>query len=159
ATPIVPGHRAVPREGVGSMEPLYAILGGLGGLLLGFLIVRLWDRSQLKSVRAQAEDILRAGRESADTLLKEAELKATDDLFQQREALNREMEQVRGELREQERRLDKREDSLEEKHQGLQKKERSLDHLKSKLSERKAEVERRSQEAEALIKQQAQKLH
>src|SRR3954451_9690215 len=140
------------------MEPLYAILGGLGGLVLGFLLVRLWDRSQLKSVRSQAEEILRGGREAADTLLREAELKARDDLFQQRETLNREMEQLRAELREQERRLDKREDSLEEKHQGLQKKERSLDNLKDKLADRRTEVERQAREAEALGKQHMHKL-
>jgi ribonuclease Y len=140
-------------------ELLYAILGGLGGLVLGYVIVRALDRSRLKTVRGQAEEIVRGARDSAEALIKEAELKAKDDLFQLREALNREMEQMRAELREQERRLDKREDSLEEKNQGLQKKERSLDHLKSKLAERKGELERRSQEAEALVKQQSQKLH
>src|SRR5919109_2025456 len=139
----------------GVLSCLTAVLG----LVAGYAAVRLADRRGLKSVRAQAEDILRSAREEAETIKKQAELRAKDDLFRQREAFTRETEQVRAELREQERRLDKREDGLDEKHQALLKKERSLDHLKAKLADRRAEVERRAQEAESLIRQQAQKLH
>src|SRR5213078_671072 len=106
------------------MVPLYAVVLSclaslLVGLLAGYAGVRLIDRSRLKGVRQDADSIVRAARDEAETIKKEAELKARDDLYQQREAFNRETEQVRGELREQERRLDKREDSLEEKSQSL----------------------------------------
>jgi ribonuclease Y len=144
------------------MYLLSVVLGGLAGLLVGLLTgyvgLRQLDRSRLKGIRGQADDILRGAREEADALKKEAELKAKDDLHRQREAFQRETEQVRGELREQERRLDKREDSLEEKSQAQAKKERSLEHVKSKVAERRAEVERRSQEVDGLIKQQLLKL-
>jgi ribonuclease Y len=133
-------------------------LTGLLGAGAGYAVVRLRGRSRLSSIRVQADEILRGAREEAETIKKEAELKAKDDLHQQREAFQRETEQVRAELREQEKRLDKREDSLEEKSQALQKKERSLEHLKSKVAERRADVERRSQEVDGLIKQQQQKL-
>src|SRR5919201_2795487 len=151
------------------MDPLFAadpLLAGVlscltavVGLVAGYAAVRLVDRRSLRGVRAQAEDILRAARDEAETIKKQAELRAKDDLFQQREAFTRETEQVRAELREQERRLDKREDGLDEQHQALLKKERSLDHLKAKLAERRAELERRAQEMEGLVQQQTQKLH
>ncbi len=146
------------------MEPLWAVVLSclaslVVGLLAGYAIVRLVDRSRLTGFRQEADAIIRAAREEAEKVRKEAELKVKDDLYQQREALNRENEQVRGELREQERRLDKREDSLEEKSQSLQKRERSLDNLKTRLSERKSDLERQAREAEALIAQQTQKLH
>jgi ribonuclease Y len=144
------------------MDPLFYVvlscLTALLGLVLGYLGVRLIDRSRLKTIRIQADDILRAARDEAETIKKEAELKAKDDLYQQRETFKLETESVRGELREQERRLDKREDSLEEKAGSLQKKERTLDNHKSKLLERRAEVERRAEEADSLVRQQMQKL-
>src|SRR5690242_19906624 len=107
------------------MVPLYiVVLSCLAALVVGCLAgwytVRLIDRFRLHDVYQQADTIVRAAREEAETIKKEAELKARDDLYQQREAFNRETEQVRSELREQERRLDKREDSLEEKSQSLQ---------------------------------------
>src|SRR3954454_23251289 len=145
------------------MEPLLVVvlscLTGLVGLSAGYVLVRLLDRGSLKGVRQQADLIVRAARDEAETVKKEAELKAKDDLFAQREAFNKETEQARGELREQERRLDKREDSLEEKSQSLAKRERSLDNLKSRLSERKSELERKTAETDALLAQQTQKLH
>jgi ribonuclease Y len=131
----------------------------LAGLLLGYAVARLLDRSRLKSLRTQAEEIARSARDEAEKIKKEAELKAKDDLYQQREEFKRETEQIRSELREQERRLARREDGLEEKNQTLQKRERSLEHLKTKLNERKSDLEKRSREMEGLIAQQAQKLH
>src|SRR5438552_17460312 len=99
------------------MEVVTAVLlccfTALLGLVAGYGTARLLDRSRLKNVRTQAEDILRLARDEAETLKKEAELKAKDDLYQQREAFKHETEQARAELRDQERRLDKREDSLE----------------------------------------------
>jgi ribonuclease Y len=141
------------------MEQLYLIISCLAALVLGYAGARLLDRSRLKSVRTQAEDIAKSAREEADKIKKEAELKAKDDLYQQREEFKRETEQARAELREQERRLARREDGLEEKTRDLQKRERNLDNLKSKLTERKSEVEKRAQEMDKLIDQQTRRLH
>jgi ribonuclease Y len=145
------------------MDPVYCVLLSFLALVVGaaagWLGAWLLDRSRFRGVRARTAEITAAAQAESEKILKEAELKAKDDLYHKREDLNREMEQVRGELRDQERRLDKREDGLEEKNQVLQKKERGLEHNQRKLSERKAEVERRALEAEELVKQQTQKLH
>jgi ribonuclease Y len=142
-------------------DPLAVLLAvslGLLGVVVGYLGVRQLDRIRLQSFREQADAILRAGRDEAEKVKKEAELKAKDDLFKQREEVNKDMERARSELREQERRLVKREDGLEEKALLLQKKERSLESLKAKVADRRAEAERRAQEADALVKQQTEKL-
>jgi ribonuclease Y len=145
------------------MEQLYLVisscLAALVGLALGYAGARLLDRSRLRSVRTQAEEIAKNAREEAEKIKKEAELKAKDDLYHQREEFKRETEQIRAELREHERRLARREDGLEEKNQTLQKRERSLEHLKTKINDRKGEVEKRSQEVEKLLEQQTRKLH
>ena len=144
---------------MGQLEILISCLAALVGLALGYAGARLYDRSRLKSVRTQAEQIAKSARDEADKIKKEAELKAKDDHYRQREEFKRETEQVRAEQREQERRFARREDGLEEKSRDLQKRERTLENLKAKLSERKSEVEKRSQEMEKLIEQQTCKLH
>jgi ribonuclease Y len=145
------------------MEPVTAavvagLVAALAGLAAGYAAARAVDRSRGRTLRTQADEILRGARDDADRIRKEAELRAKDDLFQRREEFKREAEQVRGDLREQERRLARREDALEEKHQALVKKERSIDHLKAKTQERRHELERRAAEVEALAAQQMQKL-
>jgi len=138
---------------------LFSCLAALVGMAVGYAVARVLDKTRLRSIRAQAEEIAKSARDEAEKIKKEAELKAKDDLYQQREAFKQETEQVRGELREQERRLARREDGLEEKTRDLQKKDRHLETLKGKLNERKGEIEKRSQELEKQIEQQTRKLH
>ena len=119
---------------------LFSCLAALLGLLAGYGVARFLDRFRLNSALARVAEINENAKKEAENLLKAAELRAKDELYQKREEFNREIEQARGEVREQERRLDKREDSLEQKHQLQVKKERTLEHGQRKLSERKAEV-------------------
>jgi ribonuclease Y len=144
------------------MEPLaWSLIGAaaLVGLLAGYGVARLLDRSRLSSAQARVAEITTQARKEADNILKESELKAKDELFRKREEFNRELEQGRAELREHERRLEKREDSLDQKHQSQLKKERSLEHGQKKLAERKEHVEKRSQELDTLIKEGTDRLH
>ena len=99
--------------------------GPVVGPAAGWLGAWSLDRPAYKACARCAAEITAAARAEAEKILKEAELKAKDELFQKREEFNREIEQARGELREQERRLEKREDGLEQKHQAQLKKERS----------------------------------
>ncbi len=135
------------------------VLAALVGLGVGYAIARYQERLRLAGAKTRAEEILDQARKDADNIRKESELHAKDDLFQKREAFNREMEQAKAELRDQERRLEKREDSLEQKHQLQLKKERSLEHGQRKLHERREQVERREKELQELIQQQTSKLH
>ena len=144
-------------------EPLYTVVLSCStvavGAIVGYFIVRLIDRARLRGSQAECDALVRAARDEAETVRKQSELKAKEDLFALREAFKLETEQSRNEVREQERRLDKREDGLQEKGQALTKKERSLDNLKAKIGERRADLERQAREAEALIAQHSQKLH
>jgi ribonuclease Y len=113
----------------------------------------------VNSSKAQALAITQTAKREADNIIKAAELATKEDIFQKREALDKEAEQKRNELREQERRLEKREDSLEQKNQALVKKERSLDNTHRKLSERRAEAEKRMLDVEELHQKQLGELH
>jgi ribonuclease Y len=145
------------------VDPLTCAIVAAGSAALalagGYGLARLQDRVRLKSGKSRVDELLDQARKEADHIRREAELRAKDELFQKREEFNREVEQARGELREQERRLEKREDAAEQKHQLQLKKERSLEHGQRKLTERKEQVERRSKELDALVEQEAQKLH
>ena len=138
---------------------VFCTSAALLGLLLGYGGARLLDRVRLNNAQARVAELTYQAVQKADTILKEAELQAKDELFRKREEFTREVEQSRTELREQERRLAKREDNLEQKHQVLLKKERALEHSQRKLNEKRSEVERRLQELEGLVQQQTQKLH
>src|SRR5262245_10403538 len=145
------------------MDPLVCVISSclalVVGLVVGYGIARLLDRSRLNSTSQQAASLLETARKEAENLLKEAELKTKEELYRKREEFDREAEEARNQLREQERRLEKREDALEQKTQAQLKKERSLENNQRKLTERRAEVEKRAEEIETLIQQQMQKLH
>ncbi len=145
------------------MDPLTCVilvcLAALVASGVGYTVARMQDRFRLTSAQARVEEILGQARKGADNLIKEAELRAKDELYKKREEFNREIDKARNELRDQERRLDKREDSLEQKHQSQVKRERTLESTQRKLKERTDQVEKRGQELETVYQQQLQKLH
>jgi ribonuclease Y len=145
------------------VEPLLCVLIAVAALLVGslvgFSVARLADRYRVNNSRAQAGEITATARREAETILKSAELTSKEEIFQKRDALEREAEQKRNELREAERRLEKREDILDLKSKDQAKKERQLDNLHRKLIERKAELEKKAQEVEALAQSQMTELH
>lgn len=65
---------------------------------------------------------------------KEAELAAKAELYQRREAFEKETQETKMELRLHEKRLSKREDNLERKMELLTKKERYIDTLSSNFA-------------------------
>src|SRR5262249_29784980 len=109
--------RLGPREGGAPMTPeiILSCLAALGvGLTAGYVSARLQDRWQLTSAQARIAEFHQQAKQQADNLLKEAELKAKDELFKKREDFTREVEQAWVEQREHERRLEKREDTLDQ---------------------------------------------
>jgi ribonuclease Y len=137
---------------------VWCILAAFAGAAAGFAVARYQDRLKIHGAQTQALEILDQARLRADNFLKEAELKAKDELFKKREEFNRETEKVRNEHRDLERKLDKREDALEQRHQAIQKKEKALDQSTKKLNERKDLLDKREKDLEEQLKLQMQKL-
>jgi ribonucrease Y len=141
-------------------------LAALVALLVGYGVARLVDRFRLDNAQARVAEINEQAKQKADNYLKEAELKAKEDLYRKREEFDRELEQKRGEVLEQQRRLEESRDELREEERRLGKredvllkKERTLEHSQRKLTERRGEVEKKHQELEGLVAQQTQLLH
>jgi ribonuclease Y len=138
----------------------WVLLAGLPlALAAGYFFTRWRDHLHHASAQASREEIISRARMEAENIKKDAELKAKDEVFRERDKVNKDTEQKHQAIREQERRLEKKEDNLEQKHQAQVKKERELDHVKRKLIERRDGLEKRSQEVEALLVKQTQKLH
>jgi ribonuclease Y len=92
------------------------------GLLSAYLIARL----RAKTARGLAEQILANANLEAETIRRQGELAAKEEVLTRRGDLEAEIEQVRRDFREQERRLDKRSDVLDQKLELLSKKENEL---------------------------------
>jgi len=144
-------------------DSLSVILGLLAGLVAGGGACYLFFRKQYQTNYAVAEaracEVVGQAEQRAANLLKEAELKAKDEMFCRREEASRDLDVAKNEIREQERRLDKREDVVEQKHQAQLKKERLLQHSEKKLAEKKEALDKRLLDADALVVQQTERLH
>jgi ribonuclease Y len=144
-------------------EPLYAILGLVVGLVGGggacFFFLRKQNQTNHAAAEVRARDIVSQAEKNADNIVKEAELKAKDEMFRKREEATRDLEKAKDEQREHERRLEKREDLLEQKHQAQLKKERLLQHNEKKAAERKEALDRKLLDVEATVAEQTKRLH
>ena len=148
------------------VEAIFAIVGLLLGLAIGggvsYALLRKQKQDhvlQLVHHEARGKEIVGQAERQAENVLKEAELKAKDEVLRRREEFNRESEKARDEQREQDRRLEKREDSLEQRHQAQLKKERLLQHSEKKLAERQEVLDKKIEEQGVLIGEQTKRLH
>jgi ribonuclease Y len=159
----VRARRAAANEGRGSDVETVNLLIGLGvGLLIGVGgAAATWlalARMGLAVARRQADVVLAAARAQAETLVKEADLRAKEEALRRREVLDQEAEQGRRELREQELRLEKREDAIDQKLALIGKKEGDLENAQRRLDAQHEEQARRLDEVQTLAAQQREQL-
>ncbi|MGN0893034.1 MAG: Rnase Y domain-containing protein, partial [Oligosphaeraceae bacterium] len=128
----------------------------LSGASLLLVILVLWQilatnrrghlEATLRQEREEANKALDTAREQArlqaETLLKEADLKAKEALMAAREAGTREQEQARAELRKQADRLNQREEALEQKLGRLQERLTELDQRTDAFKEGEQRLQR-----------------
>jgi ribonuclease Y len=127
--------------------PLLAVVGAVGGLIVGAAFVYFWlrNRTSDQTIAARA-DADRAVAE-AQAQAKELVLEAKDDAHKIRAAAEQDARERRAEVQRQERRIVQKEENLDHRAEGLEKRERQL-------SQREEEVESRRAEIDQLIAQQ-----
>ncbi len=138
---------------------LAALLGMAIGATICFFLKRHYDQVDLASARNRADSVISQAQKEAENIRKEVELQAKDELYKGREELNREIEKARNEQRETERRLTKREDNLEKEQQEVVRRERVVNQQEKKLADKEDQVSKRLCEADAIVKDQLEKLH
>jgi ribonuclease Y len=134
-------------------------LGLIVGVFLGLTVLSLLTRLGVRKTREQAAEILALAQNQAETIRKEADLRAKEDAIARRENLEHEIEAVRQDQREQEKRLEKRNDLLDQKLELINKKEREFDSVQRFLADRQEELDRRGSELKSLLAEQRETLH
>ncbi len=146
------------------MDPqtLNLVLGLLVGILLGmagaFAAGQLLARLGLRTARGQAQEVLAAAGLQAESIRKEADLRAKEEALRRREQIDREIEEARRGVREQETRLEKRSDALDQKLDLIARKERDFENVQRFLAEQQEEVNRRQQESRQVLVDQRDQL-
>lgn len=129
---------------------------GFAGVVIGVIVAwglsKIIGRHAIGDARRQAQQVLKEANGEAETLKKQIELDARNDLAKRREAFEKETNKAHNELKEAERRLVKREDNLDRKLDVLGTKERFLEEEQKKLSQRQETVKKRESELDGLIK-------
>jgi ribonuclease Y len=124
---------------IGFFELLLSVVIGIAG-------ASLIARFRAKTARGGADQILASARLEAETIRKQAELAAKEDVLKRREDFEVEIDRVRGDFRDQERRLDKRADILDQKLEMINTKELELASAGRLLADQQEEIRRRHAE-------------
>ena len=117
------------------IEILVAIITGLVGVSIGYVVRKKTAEAKIISAEAAAEKILEDAKRTGETIHKEAVVEAKEDIHKLRHELDKETRERRSELQRLERRLQQKEENLDRKIDSLEKKE-------DILSRKEAEVDR-----------------
>jgi ribonuclease Y len=140
-----------------------------GGILIGILCTAAWhwwrerlrrqhaDRLRDEAI-AERESIVLQARREAESLIRDADLRAKDELLQRRTEFNREVDQIRHELREHERRLEKREVEINQRERLVTRKQRRVNNFRKQTRARHELLEKQQAELELLLQQQRERL-
>ncbi len=129
-------------------------------IIVGYFICIIVSKKKQSASEKRIKELILESQREAEKIRKEAELAVKAELYQRREAFEKETQETKMELRQQEKRLSKREDNLERKMELLTKKERYIDTLSAnfalkekKLDEKRLELENAiEEENKALLK-------
>ncbi len=133
-------------------------LGGIVGLMGGYLLMRWLGRARLDAARNEAERVLTESRTEAGVIRKTAEVDAKAEFLKGQEKVRAEANEMRAESKTAEKRLAKREDNLEAKLDTLVTKERNLEQTQKKLNARLEDVAVREKGAEQLLTERREQI-
>lgn len=123
-------------------------------IALGYFICILIYRKRQSANEKKLKQLIEESTREAEKVRKEAELAAKAELYQRREAFEKETQETRMELKQQERRLSKREDNMERKMELLTKKERYIDTLSSNFALKEKKIDEKRLELEKVIEEE-----
>ena len=82
------------------MEALFAISGLVVGFVAGRFLYQRYFAGQEMGAKARRDEILRGAGEESERVVKEAEIRARDEIVTRREEFEKEAEKERREIRE-----------------------------------------------------------
>ena len=135
-----------------------SLLAMVGGLVGGFAVKYVLDKTGERSGKQTKERIIQQAQHEAESIRKEMELQAKQETIQRREEFESEVRTVRNELRQTERRLDKREDGLHEKEELVDKKEKFLETGEKNVAEKRRQLTELEENLKRLDEQKQEEL-
>lgn len=123
-------------------------------IALGYFICILVYKKRQSASEKKLKQLIEESTRGAEKVKKEAELAAKAELYQRREAFEKETQETKFELKQQERRLGKREDNMERKMELLTKKERYIDTLSANFALKEKKIDEKRLELEKVIEEE-----
>lgn len=140
------------------MEALYILIGLVVGAAVAYTLARGQAKKADAAAEELAEKIRKEAERDAERLLKDAELKAKDEMIKLREAFEEETRERRRDQQEQERALAGREKNLDRKMDLIQKRLDDVSRRDTSLAESEREVATRKADLEELVQKQVRQL-
>src|SRR3990172_9546046 len=123
-------------------------------IAIGYFVCILIYRSRQIAGEKKVKYLVDEAQRESEKIKKEAELAAKAELYQRKEAFEKETQETRMEFKLHERRLSKREDNLERKMELLTKKERYIDTLSSNITLKEKKLDEKKLELEKFIEEE-----
>ncbi len=139
-------------------EVVIAVGCVLAGVVIGWLVVKLWAGGTIRAARRQAEQERKNAEVEAEAIRQKAAADTERAAAKRREELEAEMDAVRLELKKQQDRIVSREDRLDKKLESLTERESRLDRLEQSLQSRDGKLAKAEQDMEARLAEIKQRL-
>jgi ribonuclease Y len=135
------------------MHWIVAVIAGLAGLALGYVVRLAMARRGLDEAGRQAGELLDRARNEAETTRKDAQLQAKAEVIKAREEFEQSTRTRRQELSALEERIAQKEANLERKVAVVEKKEKALEDRVKALDDQSAELAAQRKEVDRLAQQ------
>ncbi len=141
-----------------SNSGIIAIVAMVVGLALGAGALLIVNQLRGRELKAKADAFLSQAKNTADNLVRSAEVDAKEAALRQKQQLEQEANKLREQVRKKEVILERREESLQQATDDMRKQEKMVEANQRRLSEKIAEATTRSEQAKQLVQDQTQKL-
>ena len=140
----------------------YATIVGIAAFGIGFAIA-YWTKGKTSSrlIRAAEEEaahIIKDGKRTAETLLKEAQIEVKDTLFRMKSEFDSETKETRAELKKREMRLVQKEEKVDRKIEQQERHEQDLGKKEQQLTQREQQIGADESKYQQLLEEQKQQL-
>jgi len=139
------------------MEMVIPILACLVGLVIGFVLSKVFYQHMDKQRRAEAEDhmqqLTQNAQREAENVVKEAKIEAKDLLFQAKSELEAKEKEKRNEIQTADRKLHQREEALERKVSQFDKRDEEMRRREQALKSQEESLAKQTADCEQAIKE------
>ena len=149
-------------EIVAQLDPqgifLGLVLGILAGAVIAYVVLKVVNKSRVKSFQEELEARIDTAKKQAETIIKEARLDAASEMMKKREDFSAEMVAKEKEFRKQEVELTKQQDQIERQQDKIKQQERQLGNKERDLDRQINTYNNRNKELANVMVQQKNQL-